>query len=51
MILHTIENEFNALDNPTSPFNSSVYAGAADAMGLNARIMTVWRTSIENGSK
>ena len=43
--------EFTALDNPTSPFNSSVNAGAAEAIGLNANITNACLTSNANGKK
>ena len=36
--LQTILTEFNALANPTSHFNSPVYAGADDGNGLNNTI-------------
>lgn len=47
--LQTIEMEFNALANPTSHFNSPVYAGADDGNGLNKTIIRACRTSKGNG--
>ena len=46
-----MEMEFTALDSPTSPFKSPVKAGAADAIGLNAKITNACLTSKENGNK
>ena len=50
-ILHIIEMELIALESPTSPFKSSVYAGEDDGNGLNAKIINAIFTSAENGRR
>ena len=48
-ILHTIVMEFIALESPTSPFKSPVYATADAGSGATANIISANRTSFENG--
>ena len=49
-MLHRIEMEFSALESPTSPFKSSVYAGDEEGNGLNANIISAIFISRGNGS-
>ena len=48
-ILQIIEIEFIAADRPTSPFNSSVKAGTAEPIGLNASKIKATLASYSNG--
>jgi len=50
-MLITIESEFTALARPKSPSISAVNDGAALAMGLKAKMASVWRYSRSMGSR
>lgn len=50
-VLITTEMELTALDSPTSPFRSPVKAGAAEAMGLMASIVSACLYSRRSGTR